>query len=77
MSALPDFVRFRPPAPQDARAELAALIASRRAGFTLPAPFYLSGAVFEQDLRLIFGRHWIFVGVEPEIAESGVFTVEI
>jgi glycine betaine catabolism A len=58
--------------------DLAALIASRRPGFTLPAPFYLDAEVFARDLELIFGRHWLYVGVEPEIAEPGdFFTVEI
>jgi Rieske 2Fe-2S family protein len=58
--------------------ELAALIANRRPGFTLPAPFYLDPAIFARDVELIFGRHWIYVGVEPEIAEPGdFFTVEI
>jgi Rieske 2Fe-2S family protein len=58
--------------------DLGALIAGRRSGFTLPAPFYLHPQVFTGDLELIFARHWIFVGVEPEIAEPGdFFTVEI
>jgi glycine betaine catabolism A len=58
--------------------DLTALIASRRPGFTLPAPFYRDPTVFARDLELIFGRHWIYVGVEPEIAEPGdFFTVEI
>jgi glycine betaine catabolism A len=58
--------------------DLNTLIASRRPGFTLPAPFYLDPEVFARDLDLIFGRHWIYVGVEPEIAEPGdFFTVEI
>jgi glycine betaine catabolism A len=57
---------------------LDSLIASHRAGYTLPAPFYLSQDVYEQDVARIFGRYWIFVGVEPEIAEPGdFFTVEI
>src|ERR1700759_193461 len=57
---------------------LDSLIASRKAGYTLPAPFYLSQDVYEQDVTRIFGRHWIFIGVEPEIAEPGdFFTVEI
>ena len=57
---------------------LDSLIASRKAGYTLPAPFYLSPDVYEQDVQRIFGRYWIFVGVEPEIAEPGdFFTVEI
>jgi Rieske 2Fe-2S family protein len=54
------------------------LIASRRPGYTLPAPFYLTPEVFEHDIARIFGRYWIYVGVEPEIAEPGdFFTVEI
>jgi glycine betaine catabolism A len=58
--------------------DLPALIASRKRGYTLPAPFYLDPEVFARDLELIFGRHWIYVGVEPEIAEPGdFFTVEI
>src|SRR3569833_3440248 len=58
--------------------KLDSLIASRQAGYTLPAPFYLSREVYEQDVVRIFGRYWIFVGVEPEIAEPGdFFTVEI
>jgi glycine betaine catabolism A len=79
MSALPE---LRDPeagarAPH-AAAALAALIAGRRRGFTLPAPFYLSPQVYAHDLELIFGRHWIFVGTEPEIPEPGdFFTVEL
>lgn len=48
--------------------DFAALIASRKSGFTLPAPFYLDAEVFAH----------VYVGVEPEIAEPGdFFTVEI
>lgn len=58
--------------------DLAALIADRRPGHSLAAPFYLSDAIFDRDIELIFGRHWIQVGVEPEISEPGdYFTVEI
>ena len=58
--------------------DLPALIASRRPGYSLPAPFYLSAQIYQLDLDLIFGRHWIFVGVEPEIPEAGdLFTVDI
>jgi glycine betaine catabolism A len=80
VSALPEFPRpLTRAAPARAEpCELAALIASRRPGFTLPAPFYLSPEVFARDLELIFGRHWIYVGTEPEIAEPGdFFTVEL
>ena len=62
----------------EAPLDVAGLIANRRPGYTLPAPFYLSPEVFAQDLRQIFGRHWIYVGVEPEIPEPGdFFTVEL
>jgi glycine betaine catabolism A len=58
--------------------DLDALIASRKPGYTLPAPFYLSPEIFQRDIDRIFGRHWIYIGVEPEIAEPGdFFTVEI
>ena len=58
--------------------DLPRLIASRRPGYSLPAPFYLSAEIYQRDLSLIFGRHWIFVGVEPEIPEAGdLFTVDI
>src|ERR1700742_2111163 len=59
-------------------ADLRKLIESRTTGYTLPAPLYLSQEVFERDIDLIFGRHWIYIGVEPEIPEPGdFFTVEI
>jgi Rieske 2Fe-2S family protein len=58
--------------------DLPALIASRRPGYTLPAAFYLSAEIYQRDLSLIFGRHWIFVGVEPEVPDAGdLFTVDI
>ena len=58
--------------------KLEELIASRQPGYTLPAPFYLSEDVFQQDVARIFGRYWLYVGVESEIAEPGdFFTVEI
>ncbi len=38
----------------------------------------MSPEVFEADLELIFGRHWIYVGVEPDVPEPGdVMTIEI
>lgn len=57
---------------------LDALIAQREVGHTLPAPFYLSPEVFKEDVERIFGRYWIFAGVEPEIPKAGqFFTIEI
>lgn len=57
---------------------LDALVARRRPGHSLEAAFYTSPEVLDLDLRLIFGRHWIFVASEPELPEPGDFvTVEI
>ena len=50
---------------------LAALIDNRRPGYSLDAPFYTSPEVFAADMELIFGRHWIYVGVEPDVPEPG------
>ena len=62
----------------DSRRLLSELIARRRPGHSLEQAFYTSREVFEADLRLIFGRHWIYVGVEAEIPHAGdVMTVEI
>ncbi|VVU52977.1 aromatic ring-hydroxylating oxygenase subunit alpha [Burkholderia anthina] len=49
------------------------LVAARRTGFSLDAPFYLSDVVFDVDMHAIFGRHWIFVGVEASIPEPGQY----
>ncbi len=57
---------------------LAELIARRKPGHSLEQAFYVSPEVFKADLELIFGRHWIYVGVEPDIPEPGdVMTVDI
>lgn len=58
--------------------ELRAMIARRRVGYSLEAPFYQSQEVFDLDMDVIFSRHWIFVGVEPDIPEPGdYFTTQI
>jgi glycine betaine catabolism A len=54
------------------------LLRERRPGYSLPAPFYLSPEIFEADMEVIFGRHWIHVGVEPDVPEPGdVMVVDI
>jgi Rieske 2Fe-2S family protein len=53
--------------------DLAVLAGRRKPGHSLEAPFYTSPQIFESDLELIFCRHWIFVAVEPEVAEPGDF----
>ena len=52
-------------------ASLPALIRRRRPGHSLEGLFYTSPEIFERDLEIIFGRHWIFVGVEPDVPEPG------
>ncbi|MCE2565138.1 SRPBCC family protein [Komagataeibacter sp. FNDCF1] len=47
------------------------LVARRKPGFSLEAPFYTSPEIFRTDMKEIFGRHWIYVGVEPDVAEEG------
>ena len=57
---------------------LDALVARRRPGHSLEAAFYTSQDVFDLDMRLIFGRHWIFVASEPELPEPGDYvTVQL
>ena len=54
------------------------LIARRRPGHGLERDFYTRPDIFEQDLKSIFGKHWIYVAVEPDVPEAGdVITVDI
>ncbi|WP_019970313.1 aromatic ring-hydroxylating dioxygenase subunit alpha [Mycobacterium sp. 141] len=67
-----------PVAPRSARERAAELVARRVPGYTLETPFYASHEIFDLDIELIFGRHWIFVAAEAEIPEEGDYvTVEI
>jgi Rieske 2Fe-2S family protein len=56
-----------PPAEQDIRF----LVANRQPGKSLPGAFYTDPDILRYDIELIFGRHWIYVGVEPEVAAPG------
>lgn len=47
------------------------LLARRRPGYSLEAPFYLSDTILQADIEHIFGKHWIFVAVEPQLPEAG------
>lgn len=54
------------------------LVVRRRPDHALEAPFYTSPEIFAADLDLIFGRHWIYVGVEPDVPEPGdTMTVQV
>lgn len=57
---------------------LANLIHGRRRDHSLDGAFYTSPEIFEADMQGIFSRHWIYVGVEPDVPEPGdVMTVDI
>src|SRR3546814_12789062 len=51
--------------------EVASLVERRPHGRALEAPFYTSREIFEIDMKLIFGQHWVYVAVESEIPEPG------
>ncbi|WP_088348905.1 MULTISPECIES: aromatic ring-hydroxylating dioxygenase subunit alpha [Rhodomicrobium] len=54
------------------------LLRRRKRGFSLEAPFYTAPEIFDLDLDIIFGRHWIYVGVDPDLPEPGdCMTVEL
>ena len=54
------------------------LVARRQTFKSLEAPFYSDQDILDLDMEVIFGQHWIFVGVEPELPEPGdCITVEI
>ena len=59
-------------------APLRDLIARRKAGHSLEADFYTRPDIFDSDMTNIFGKHWIYVGVEPDVPEPGdVVVVDI
>ncbi len=50
---------------------LSQLLQSRLPGHALPQALYSDAEAFAFDMRAIFWRHWILVGVESELAEPG------
>src|SRR4029078_12403546 len=62
----------------DARSLATSLIARRKRGYALEAPFYSSQEIFDLDMEAIWTRHWLSVGVEADVPEPGDFvTVDI
>src|SRR3546814_11560732 len=51
--------------------EVASLVERRPQGRALEAPFYTSREIFEIDMKLLFGQHWVYVAVESELPEPG------
>jgi glycine betaine catabolism A len=59
-------------------ADIRALLARRKVGYSLEAPFYRSEEIFALDMETIFRQHWIQVATEPEIPEPGDYlTVDL
>jgi Rieske 2Fe-2S family protein len=50
---------------------LPSLLLRRLPWHSLEAPFYVDKAVHDADLDLIFARHWIFIGQEPDVPQPG------
>ena len=54
------------------------MLLRRQPGLSLDAPFYLSDEIYQADMAWIFGAHWIFVAVEPQVPEAGDYlTVDV
>lgn len=54
---------------------ISAILDSRAEGHSLPAGLYTREDVFEADIDVIFGKHWIYVGLECDVPEAGDATV--
>ncbi len=50
---------------------LPSLLLRRKPGHSLERPFYTDADIFRADLDIIFRRHWIFVGQEPDVPQPG------
>jgi glycine betaine monooxygenase A len=51
--------------------DVASVVDRRAAGYSLEAPFYTSQEIYDLDLDVIFGRHWLFGATEAEIPDAG------
>ncbi|MDI3406409.1 aromatic ring-hydroxylating oxygenase subunit alpha [Streptomyces cavernicola] len=59
------------PAAPDPVTRVAALVARRAPGHSLEAPFYVSEAFHDLDVKAVFARSWIFAATEAEVPEPG------
>jgi Rieske 2Fe-2S family protein len=53
--------------------KIRSLLDQRRAGHSLPQPFYTDPDIYEFDLAAIYGRSWIMVGFETEVPRPGSY----
>ena len=59
-------------------AHLSSLLASRKAGYSMPASLYLDPLVYEADLSMLWSRGWLFAGSTSQLPKAGdYFTYEI
>lgn len=62
----------------EARQDMADMLESRPANYSLPQPFYNDPQFFRADMEEVFQKEWLFVGMTSEIPGRGdYFTVEI
>ena len=58
--------------------KIRAILDRRKPGHTLPQEFYRDPAFYEFDLDAIFGRHWLFAGLEIDLPRpTGYVTLQI
>jgi glycine betaine catabolism A len=50
-----------------------ALFNQRRAGHTLPQELYTETAAFDFDIKAIYGRSWLMVGMDCELPKTGSY----
>jgi glycine betaine catabolism A len=57
--------------PESLRRHVAGLLATYRPQFALPGAFFADEPLYAAEMEYLFGRHWLFLASEPEIAEGG------
>lgn len=51
------------------------ILEEQRPGFSLDAKFYNSQVMYDIEMDLLFGQHWIFIGPSAAVPEPGDYTV--
>src|SRR5215831_13023386 len=51
--------------------QLASLISSRRPGWSLPQAFYTDAKIFEEDIRRIYMKQWLYAGHISQLKRAG------
>lgn len=55
------------------RSGIVPLLAARKAGHSLPQPFYVGDEIFALEMRAIFHRSWTMIGFEAELGRPGAY----